>query len=240
MRTSILLVDGNRMLREGLRSLLAADGEFAVIGEAGNEREAVECAVLSWPDLMLIDSQLPGASAAATIAQIKRRACGVRVVVLTPGAPRTAAGDPLADLADACVPKHASFEELRSALRSVVAGCTRVGAALAAPSTQASAPGLAESTAGRTLQNKLTPRERSILESIAQGRTNRATAVHLGVSQKTVEKHRANLMRKLLVRDAAALMTAAAGLGLSVVHGAIPGARRRSPQRFAAQPQPAA
>lgn len=194
MRTSLLLADHNRLLRQGLRELLKGCGEFEVIAEARDSGEAIGIAITRAPDLILIDSRLPGLDETNAVTQIKRRLPDVRIVMLA-----AAAEDALPDSrpgADAYVRKDVSFEGFLEVLRRVDAGKRSPDHAAAAP------------------LSRLTPRERGILESIAQGRTNRATAGLLGVSQKTVEKHRASLMRKLGVHNATELMFTAAEMGL--------------------------
>jgi DNA-binding NarL/FixJ family response regulator len=213
MRTSILIVDPNRMLRQGLRSLFHGDGEFEVAGEAGDAAQALQHAQSLRPDIVLLDSQVPGAPCVGLVRQLRLHNPDIGIVMLivtlSDGVSSAASGE----LADALVPKDASFEELRHALRSVAAGEAHLNPAFA--STRGSDLAAASASAfGVPLLGKLTPRERSVLESIAHGLTNRATAGQLGVSQKTVEKHRANLMRKLGVHNATELMFLAADLGL--------------------------
>lgn len=214
MRTSLLIVDPNRMLRQGLRSLLHADGEFDVAGEAGDALQALQHARSLCPDIALIDSQLPGEPCAGLVSQLRLGNPDIGIVMLTVTLSDGASSAACGGLADALVPKDASFEELLRALRSVAAGEKYLHPALA--STPGSDLGAASaSSSAAPLLGKLTPRERSILELIAQGRTNRAAAGQLSVSQKTVEKHRANLMRKLGVHNATELMFMATDMGLA-------------------------
>ena len=212
MRTSLLLVDQNRLHRQGLRALFEAGREFDVIGEAQDSREATQITITHAPDLILIDSQSPDDRDIDIIAQIKRRMAYVRIVVLTDVLTDARAHELISAGVNRCVPKVASFEELLNALRSVAAG-------LAVDVSESGAeahPRLAASAgAPNDRLSRLTTRERSILQLITEGCTNRAAAGCLGVSQKTVEKHRANLMRKLGVHNATELMSAAVGMGLA-------------------------
>ncbi len=214
MRTSILIVDANRMVRQGLRSLLTVDGEFQVAGEAGDATQALQHAQSLCPDIVLIDSQLPGVPCAGLVSALRLRNPDIGIVVLTGALSDSASPAACVALADAVVPKDASFEDLQHALRSVAAGNKHLSPALASP-TGGDRPAPSDSASVAPLLARLTPRERSIFELIAQGRTNRATAGELSVSQKTVEKHRANLMRKLGVHNATELMFMATDMGLA-------------------------
>ncbi len=225
MRTSLLIADHNRLLRQGLLALLKADGEFEVIAEAQDAREAIRIAITHAPDVVLIDSRLPGLFDTQVIEQIKRRLPYIRIVMLSDAPLDDRLDESPGAGAHACVRKDASFHEFRETLRSVAAGnnfsvkdrsASPAGADLGASTNINPAP-----------LSKLTLRERSTLQSIVEGNTNRATAIQLSVSQKTVEKHRANLMRKLGVHNATELMFTAVGMGL--VEPPTLGRRRAAP-----------
>ena len=230
MPHTILLVDHNVLLRQGIRSLLNSQAEFEVIAEARDGREAMHKALAQPPDLVLIDAQLRGLDGIQTTAQLKRRLPQVRVVMLTETKTNDSVRESLQAGADGYVLKDASFEELLMALRSVALGKKYlspdvspllVAGYLNPNSTGANGPdGL----------SKLTLRERGILQLVAEGRTNRATAEFLSVSPKTVEKHRANVMRKLGLRNATELVFAAMELGL--VERPSFQQNRRPPVRF--------
>ncbi len=213
-RPSILLVDSNGLLRQGLRSLLDSSGEFNVVGEARDGIEALQGALAHAPELMLIDSHLPGMCGIETVAQVKRRAPQIRIVMLSDAITDDCVRESLSAGADGYVLKSVSFEELLGALRCVASGKRYLSPAISSLLVEGYLnPESADANElGRVA--KLTARERSILQLIAEGRTNRATAEYLSVSQKTVEKHRANLMRKIGVHNATELMIAAIDLGI--------------------------
>ena len=214
MHNSILLVDHNSLLRQGLRSLLDAQGEFVVIAEAIDGRDAIRKAMLHAPELVLLDSHLPGSSGLETAVQLKRRVPGIRVVMLTETKTYDCVHDSLNAGADGFVLKCASFDELLVALRCVVLGKVFLSPDVAPmPGDRCLQPDLAAEMRNDGLC-RLTQRERSILQLVAEGRTNRATAEFLSVSSKTVEKHRARLMRKLRLRNATELILAAMEFGL--------------------------
>jgi DNA-binding NarL/FixJ family response regulator len=214
MTTDVLLVDNNCLMRQGLRALLAAHAEFNVVGEAGDGKEGAQQAFRLLPGLALLDIQLPGMNGIQATAHIKRRLPQVRVIILTASKTDDYVRESLRVGADGYVLKDASFEELLIAMRSVMLGkkylspdvsCRLVDSYLN--------PSLAISAKQTPLQ-KLTTRERSILQLVAEGRTNRTAAEFLSVSPKTVEKHRASLMRKLGLRSATELTLTAIELGL--------------------------
>jgi DNA-binding NarL/FixJ family response regulator len=214
MHPTILLVDHNSLLRQGLRSLLDSQGDFEVIAEARDGREALHRAIANPPDLVLMDSQLPGMDGLQTAAQIKRRLPDVRLIMLTETKTSDFLRESLQVGADSFVLKDATFEELLSALHSVVRGKKYFSPDVSPlPVEGYLNPHLTANVEQDSLR-RLTMRERSILQLVAEGRTNRATAEFLSVSPKTVEKHRANLMRKLGLRNATDLMFAAVELGV--------------------------
>lgn len=234
MPHSILLVDHNTLLRQGLCSLLTLQGEFMVVGEAGEGNEALSQAIVCQPDIVLIDATLPGLCAVQTAAQIKSRSPGTRVVMRTQTKTIDCVPDAPLALADVYVLKDTGFEDLLTALRSAASGKKYLrpdGSPLLVPgdlNLQATAD------AGDHRTSKLTTRERSILQLLGEGRTNRAAAEFLGISPKTVEKHRANLMRKFALRNATELAFAALDLGL--IERPALGQRRISAAQFTAAP----
>jgi DNA-binding NarL/FixJ family response regulator len=229
-RPSIILVDANALLRQGLRSLLEASGEFNVVGEARDGIEAMQGALAHCPQLMLIDSHLPGLCGIETVAQIKRRAPEIRVVTLSDTMTDDGVRESLSAGADGYVLKSATFEELLSGLRCVASGKRYLSPAVSSLLVEGYLNPVAADANVLGRAAKLTARERSILQLIAEGRTNRATAMYLSVSQKTVEKHRANLMRKIGVHNATELMMAAIDLG--IVDRPVFSRRRSAPQEL--------
>jgi DNA-binding NarL/FixJ family response regulator len=216
MKKRILLVEDHRLLRQGFRSLVSTLPDFEVVGEARDGKEAIrQCLSLS-PDLIMMDLSMPGMTGIEATTQIKRRMPKVRVLALTAYKTDEYVREALRAGADGYVLKDASYEELVLALRQVVTGKRFVSANVSGhlddamlrdtqPSTSSVAP---------TAWNSLTTRERSILKLIAEGNTNRAAAEYLNVSPKTIEKHRASVMRKLGLRTVTELVVVALEVGL--------------------------
>ncbi len=214
MPTDLLLADANTLLRQGLRSMLAQHAEFNVVAEAGEGKEAARLALQHRPGLALIDVQLPGMNGIQATTYIKRHLPHVRVVMLTCAKTQDFVRESLRVGADGYVLKDASFAELLLAMRSVMLGKKYLSPDVSCQLVESYLnPQLAASSSPTALQ-KLTTRERSILQLIAEGRTNRAAAEFLSVSPKTIEKHRASLMRKLGLRSATELALTAIELGL--------------------------
>jgi DNA-binding NarL/FixJ family response regulator len=187
----ILLVDDHALFRQGLRALMAGQAEFAIVGEAGDGRAAYDEALAHQPEIVLMDIALPGLDGLQAAANIKRRMPTVRVVILT----------------------SSKYDELIMALRSVVGGKRYLSPDVSGHLVNEYLnPG--RNGEQKSPLNVLTNRERSILQLIAEGRSNRTAAEFLSVSTKTVEKHRANLMRKLGLRNSGELMLVAVEMGL--------------------------
>ncbi len=213
MTHRVLLIDDRALFRQGLRALLAAQSEFTIVAEAGDAGEAIAALVTHRPDIVLTDVLLPGPQGLSVIESLKRRMPALRVVVLT----EQRGDDLLRSLLRAGVEgyllKDSSFEELMLGLRTVSAGhkylSPRISGHIVDTFLDRERRGRGDSPLAQ-----LTSRERSILQLIAEGRSNRAAAEALNLSTKTVEKHRASLMRKLGLRNAAELMMVAVETGL--------------------------
>lgn len=211
MGTRILLVDDHAMIREGLRNVLESRDGISVVGEASDGREAVEAAERLEPDVVVMDIWLPRLSGIAATKEILRRRPQTRVVIATQHERRSFLEDALRAGASAYVVKSGSCRDLFDALDAVVQGRTYVApivtdhlvGAITRPG-EASQAGLAS----------LTGREREVLQRIAEGLGSKEIAADLHVSQRTVESHRANVMRKLGVHKVSGLVRVAIREGL--------------------------
>jgi DNA-binding NarL/FixJ family response regulator len=211
MKNRILIAEEHRLLRQGLRALISTLPDFEVIGECQDGKEAVRLSTTLSPAVLLMDLSVPGLNGIEATAQIKRRQPEIKVVALTSHNTGEYVREALRAGADGYILKDASYDELVMALRSVAGGKKFLSADLSGHQPNHSSDHQNTVTAPWA---KLTARERSILKLIAEGRTNRATAEFLQVSPKTVEKHRANLMRKLGLRNVSELTRIAQECGL--------------------------
>jgi DNA-binding NarL/FixJ family response regulator len=212
-RLSIVLADDHTILREGLRALLTADPSFEIVGEARDGREAVRCVEKLGPDLILMDLSMPRMSGMEAIREIKKRYPETKIIALTVHKTEEYLLTTLQAGADGFVLKDATHDELILAIKNVMSGKSYLS------------PGVSEKVIEGYLQGKkntqslsswesLSQREREVLKLIAEGYKNKEIAEDLCISLKTVEKHRANLMKKLDLHNAAALTVYAVDKGL--------------------------
>lgn len=223
MKHRILIVEDHNLLRQGLRSLVSTLPDFEVIGEARDGKEAVRQALALTPDLILMDLSMPGMNGMEATAQIKRRLPQIRVIALTAYKTDEYVREALRAGADGFVLKDASYEELVLALRHVAIGKRFLSADVSSQLVDTLLHGAQTTSSSQAAApwELLTPRERSILKLIAEGRTNRAAAEYLNVSPKTVEKHRASVMRKLGLRNVSELTLVALESGLIERPGSV-------------------
>ena len=200
----VMLADDHAILRAGLRMLLDAQPDMAVVAEAGDGEEAIRRATGSRPDVAVVDLTMPGLSGVETLEGLRREVPATRLLVLTmhddPGYARLA----MAAGASGHVIKDAESGELLSAIRAVHRGRTFVQ--VGTETVPAEPP--------RPTAPALSPRERQVLELLAHGHTNREVADRLSLSVKTVETHRARLSDKLGLHTRADLVRLAIDLGL--------------------------
>jgi DNA-binding NarL/FixJ family response regulator len=209
----IVLADDHTILREGLRALLSADPDFEIIGEAGDGREAVRCVEKLGPDLLLMDLSMPRMSGMDAISEIKRRYPETKIIALTVHKTEEYLLSTLQAGVDGYVLKDATHEELVMAIHNVMAGKRYLSPGISQKVIEGYLDGKEDSLAASSWQ-KLSQREREVLKLIAEGYKNKEIAEDLCISLKTVEKHRANLMKKLDLHNAAVLTVYAVEKGL--------------------------
>ncbi len=209
----MLVVDDHAVVREGLRHVLTAAEGFSVVGEAANATEALGLAESVRPDVVLLDLTMPGMSGLDAAAELRRRASGARILVLSMHEQDEYVLAAVRGGADGYILKDASPAELRAAVRTVRAGGEYFSPAVARRLAAAVRGDVATQSPRDRLQ-LLTPREREVLALVATGQTNREIAARLGISPRTVESHRESLMKKLALRTVADLTRFALQTGL--------------------------
>ena len=209
----IVLTDDHTILREGLRALLSADPDFEIIGEASDGREAVRCVEKLGPDLLLMDLSMPRMSGMDAISEIKRRYPETKIIALTVHKTEEYLLSTLQAGVDGYVLKDATHDELVMAIHNVMAGKRYLSPGISEKVIEGYLDGKEDSLAASSWQ-KLSQREREVLKLIAEGYKNKEIAEDLCISLKTVEKHRANLMKKLDLHNAAVLTVYAMEKGL--------------------------
>jgi two-component system response regulator NreC len=209
-RIKVLLADDHKIVRQGLRALLNAQADLAVVGEASDGREAVELAASLKPDVVLMDLMMPNLSGLEATHQIRTH--DVQVVILSMHANTAHAIQALRNGAIGYVLKDSDAQEVINAVRAAAERQRYLDPAIANPVMEALIHN--EAADGDPYQ-VLTEREREILQLVAEGHTNAAIAQKLSISLRTVETHRANLMRKLDIHSPADLVRYAIRHGFS-------------------------
>jgi DNA-binding NarL/FixJ family response regulator len=210
-RRRILMADDHALVRAGMRALLESLPDVEVVGETGDGLEAVELVRRDPPDVILLDVTMPGLNGLEAAARISRLGVPTRVLMLSMHASPEYAARAFAAGASGYLNKDAAFDELSAALDEICAGrrylCRAIDPDLVQQYTQ-------QAGNGASGLDALTPRQRQILQLVAEGKGTRQIAEILFVSVKTVETHRAQLMQRLGIYDVAGLVRFAIRNGL--------------------------
>jgi DNA-binding NarL/FixJ family response regulator len=204
----IVLVEDHGILREGLRALILMESDFDIVGEFASVEQSLAGIAELQPDLIITDLALPGRSGIELLAEVKQLSPRTRKLVLTAHENEEYIRAALNAGANGYVLKDANSTELMLAIRTVSVGqqflCKAIASKILSGYLSSHAPGVQRSAVPAVAQS-ITEREREVLTRIALGNSNKLIARELGVSPKTVEKHRSNLMRKLQLHNAAAI-----------------------------------
>jgi DNA-binding NarL/FixJ family response regulator len=212
-KVRIVIAEDHTILREGLRSLLAANANFEVVGEAGDGREAIRQVKKLKPDLILTDLSMPKMNGMEAIKEIKRESPATKILVLTVHRAEEYILATFRAGADGYLLKDSTHSELLMAAKKVLSGTHYISPEISEKVIEGYIEGK-KSLKSRTSWETLTQREREILKLIAEGYRNKEIAGDLCISVKTVEKHRANLMEKLDLHSIQALTAFAIEKGL--------------------------
>ena len=207
-----MVVDDHSVVREGIRSVLAATPGYSVVGEAGNGAAALSLAAQLKPDVILLDISMPGGSGLHVVERLRHEAPECRILILSVHDRTEYVLESVRAGAHGYLRKDTTPAELRQAIQAVHEGnnyfspqvALHLTAAIRGEHVAASAPAI----------ELLTAREREVLGLVAQGLTNKEAAAKLGISTRTVEAHRDSLMRKLGIRTVAGLTKLAIESGL--------------------------
>ena len=202
---SVLLVDDHELFRAGLRSRLEQEDGLAPVGEAGTVEQAVVKARALQPDLVLLDLLMPRKSGYEAIPALKHVSPKSRILVISSQASPSSVRQALGAGAAGYLPKRASDQELVAAIRRVAAGDGYVDPDLGAKLVVAD---------GAPALEPLSDRERDVLQLLALGYTNQEIGKRLYISVRTVDTHRAHIMRKLRLDTRAELVLFALANGL--------------------------
>lgn len=211
---TILIADDHTVVRQGFCKLLAMEHDFEVIGEASDGRTAIELAIRLSPDIILMDIAMPNLNGLESTALLLKSVPDAKVLILTAHCEDAYITNAIQNGVKGFLRKQSSASELCRAIRAV-----HLGKLHFSPSIARHLERIKESTFPfrRSEPGKvamLSSRERQLLQLIAEGRANKESASDLQISIKTVEKHRASLMRKLDIHETAGLTRYAISNGL--------------------------
>jgi DNA-binding NarL/FixJ family response regulator len=211
----VLLADDHHLVRAGIRALLASLPEVEIVAEAGNGQEALAALVRTKPDIALIDISMPGLNGLELAARVSREVPETRVVILSVHGDASHVAQALRAGAKGYLVKDAAVDELPILLRSVMRGETYLSPSI----SRHVVDGFLERSSGLPPESTdasalLTPRQREILQLVAEGRSTKEIATLLDLSVKTVETHRAQIMERLDIHDLAGLVRYAVRAGL--------------------------
>jgi DNA-binding NarL/FixJ family response regulator len=208
----VVLAEDHTLVRLGMRMLLESIPNVDVVGEAEDGREALELIAALRPDCVLMDLAMPGMNGLEAVRRATEQFPSVRILILSMHADEGYVQKALAAGAAGYLLKGSNKSELELALRTIASGQTYLTPAIS-HSIVAALSRKGESTEQSRL-TLLTPRQREILQLVAEGNSTKQVAGRLGLSAKTIEAHRGAIMQRLGIRDLAGLVRFAIKEGL--------------------------
>ncbi len=209
----ILIAEDHTLFRQGLKALLSLEEDFEVVGEAGDGHQAIQRAKELKPDLILLDISMPRVDGMTAIKEIKRSSPEAKILVLTVHKTEEHVLETLKAGATGYILKDASHEEFLLALRSVLDDKRYLSPDISERIVEGYLNGR-DTDEPTSPWKSLTPRERQILKLIAEGYKSKEIGEFLCISEKTVAKHRSNIMNKLDLHSASELTAYAIKRGL--------------------------
>jgi DNA-binding NarL/FixJ family response regulator len=207
----VLLADDHKLFRAGMRALLETVADVECVAEAADGREALRLVAAHHPDVALMDIMMPSLNGLDAAARVARAFPGTRVIILSMNTDEDTVLKAIRAGAAGYVVKSADPAELELAVRAVARGERFLSSAV---SQQTLAAGLDRADAEQTSVERLTPRQREVLQLIAEGHTTKEIARKLAISTLTAEEYRADLMKALEIHDIASLTRYAVRTGL--------------------------
>jgi len=213
MTIKIILADDHQIVRQGLRSLLAGEPDMEVVGEADNGHETVKLVEQLDPDVVIMDISMPDLNGIEATRRLLAECTGVKVIALSMHSDSLFVLNMLRSGASGYLLKDCALEELVEAIRTVMRSQTYISPGVSDLLIQDIACSCAAEPS--SAYSILTPREREVLQLLAEGQGTSQIAAHLGVSNKTIEAHRKQIMNKLGLNSVAELTTYAIRQGLA-------------------------
>ena len=211
---TVLLAEDHCVVREGFRSLLEHEGDIEVVGEAETGRQAVQLTRKLRPAVVVMDIAMPLLNGLEATRQIRKDFPNTRVLILSAHSDDAYVEQVAALGAAGFLLKQTSSHALATAIREVSKGNTFYSPAVAKRAHYRSQKSLGRGRNLKDHNNRLSSRQVEVLQLIAEGKPNKQIAVELGVSFKTVDKHRQSLMEKLNIHDTAGLTRYAIHAGI--------------------------
>lgn len=214
MKVTIFLADDHRIMRDGLRTLIEARPGLRIVGESGDGRATVGDVCRLRPDIVLLDIAMPGLNGIEAAREIRKRCPAVEIVILSMHHTTEHVYRALEAGARGYLLKECAGSEVIEAILAAKAGKRYLSGKISAPEVDAI---LKRREAGKTLSplDRLSPREREILQLVVEGKSSAAIARIVFLSPKTVETYRSRLMKKLEVDDLPSLIRYAVANGLT-------------------------
>ena len=213
-RVAVLIAEDHTIVRQGLRLLIEADGDIEIVGEAKTGREAIQMTGSLQPEIVVMDVAMPLLNGIQATRQILKSFPKTKVLILSAHSDPAYIEQAVKEGASGYVVKQASGEVVAKAIRELHKGKTFFTSSIAKSLKE----DYQKSATGVGLRKKhgiqLTSRETELLQMIAEGHVNKQMASELGISIKTIEKHRQHLMEKLHIHDIAGLTRFAIATGI--------------------------
>lgn len=208
----VLLAEDHTLVRAGIRALLESLDGVEVVGEAADGREALRLTEAQAPDILLMDITMKGMNGLEAAARLAKERTATRVIILSMHADPVYVRQALQAGASGYLLKGSDVTELEHALKAVTRGDTYLSPSVSKDLVSGMLSGKAPAT---NPLDALTPRQREVLQLIAEGRSTKEIAGLLDLGIKTVETHRAQLMERLDIHDVAGLVKFAIRVGLA-------------------------
>jgi len=202
----ILIADDHSLIRQGVRSVINGRAEWELCGESDNGRAAVELARSLAPDIAILDVTMPGLNGVDTIRLLKTESPGTKALILTMHDSESLANEVLDAGGYGYLLKSDAAELLPKAIEAVASGRHFLTTKMAHATGDISVTPERPASNGPTVRSRLTPREREILQCLAEGKSNKEVADALQISPGTVGTHRKNILGKLKAHSTAELV----------------------------------
>ena len=213
MKSRIVIAEDQTIVRKGLRSLLESEKNIEVVAEAGDGIETIKCVEQYSPDLVLLDLAMPKMSGLSALADIKERFKDTKVLVLTFHSSEEYILEAFGSGADGYCLKNDTHNELLTAIQNLIAGKSYISPSVSKKVLEGYLEGRQKMKKEPSWES-LTKREKEVLKLVGEGYSSIEIGDILGISPKTADKHRSNIMNKLNLHSASALTAYAIEKGL--------------------------